>query len=854
MPFELIHRYPFWCSGALTLAAVLLGVGLVWVQRSTDAGNVGSDAAGPVVRGDGGAIDYFGPHAERSHRTPLEQVRRLPPAARDFIGRDAVIAEVQDLLRNHAMVNIYGLPGTGKTTLAVEIASRLGAERHDCQIYFDMSRSDIEACLGNALTWLGVQQSELPPGVIARADDYRMLLGKYRPLVLIDNATPSPDLPFLLPSQPDAVVIITSWAPMTGLPGLRIVGLTQMNADESVELLARVAGRRDTPDDPAIRAVADLNGHLPLALRISAGMISERPDWSWSDIARKLTDESGGVRTEVLTSGLESVHRTFHAAYRSLEPTDAATFRLMALTPAPTSSMGLVLAALSADQRAAEDAFDRLAARHLVRKDGDRCHMHALLWSWVRELQPKTNDPQLGLARKRITSWALHTLNTTYVTWLKQTSSRVPLLGHLDHLDLVLKDLYIENRIAVAGDTTDPRDLFSGRQKTLIVGPGGSGKTTIVNHLCLTAAIARGVDPQAILPLVLFARDIRPGDQVENIQTLLLRGLRERADIDIPNDALDIALKKGNVGLAIDGLDEIGLDELRFAFLRQLHQFTADHPDIAVLITSRPHAKLKALLPDFTYAEVPSWSQVQCSEYMDRLARTTPMSTHRIIASQDVRFLPGLREMIGDPLALQLAGVHLGPLESLAGMMESFVNSVLIQREAGRQRRGSGSREDIRRALEVVAFTMQSSTTERTSLSASRLLDIIYPVMMVRGDRAETASIFRLFSERSGLFGEVGGDGLDARFAFTHTAFREYLAASYLSGRYLQGHGDASSIVRIFAQHADDPSWLSVLTATCDLGMTRYGPNFTARLLEAAHELAEPDVVVAIHNAQRARA
>jgi predicted ATPase len=48
------------------------------------------------------------------------------PAPRDsFVGRDADVADVRDLLRAHRLVTLVGPPGVGKTRLAVEAARRL---------------------------------------------------------------------------------------------------------------------------------------------------------------------------------------------------------------------------------------------------------------------------------------------------------------------------------------------------------------------------------------------------------------------------------------------------------------------------------------------------------------------------------------------------------------------------------------------------------------------------------------------------------------------------------------------------------------------------------------------------------
>jgi hypothetical protein len=84
----------------------------------------------------------------------------LPLAPRDFSGRAEEIQRLTEWLTadHHGprLVNIYGMPGSGKTALALRVAQDVGAEYPDCQLHFNLRSSDqspvsIDTLLGRKL-------------------------------------------------------------------------------------------------------------------------------------------------------------------------------------------------------------------------------------------------------------------------------------------------------------------------------------------------------------------------------------------------------------------------------------------------------------------------------------------------------------------------------------------------------------------------------------------------------------------------------------------------------------------------------------------------------------------------------
>ncbi|MEV4508014.1 TIR domain-containing protein [Dactylosporangium sp. NPDC049525] len=753
------------------------------------------------------------PHASAEADTPpsdgRDVIRQLPPRAADFTGRDDLVGAVMDALkaRPRPPVNLYGLPGSGKTTIAVEVAARLGPSRGDTQLYFDLAADDVEGWLGRALGRLGFTQSELPPGAALRGQEFRDRLHRRRPLVFIDNATSSADLWNLLPGQSDAVVLVASREPIYDLPGIRQFPVEPMAEDEAVAFLRAVSGRDEPDQDKAVRAVARITGYLPLAIRIVGALIRARPHWAWSDLVDRLGTDGGATKQPAIRRALE-------AAYRDLDRDSALGFRLLGLAPAPDMNVGLAMATLAADGTYPRDVFDRLAVRQLLRVEGDVCRMHRLLWMYASELALSLDSDERRNAVERMTAWAVRTLDTTYAAWLSKSSNRAPIVVAYEQLDLPLSEVYVEGQVSSADLTGDLAGMWQARQRLVLVGAGGSGKTTMVNHLSTLAAHARLNGRDTLLPVVLFARDVKPEDDYGSLTELLVRSLRQRAGVDLPSEVLDFVFKPGRLGVIIDGLDEVVDEPARLRLVHAIEIF-AQQSDAAILVTTRPQADLPVSLTGFGTAFVQPWDPATGREYLRRLAARLPIDPS--IVNSGLAELLELRDTIGDPLALQLFAMQSrwGNLRarSATALLEAYVGEVLTSRELSRVR-SQISVDSTRRLLTTLALTLQTSASDRVS-APMEAIEAMEPRFgpPLRLDRFERQQVLETVARRSSALHMYEFADGQVRVSFSHTAFREYLAASAL----LDPDWPAPAIVDLFGRHNRDASWTSVLLAFAEL-------------------------------------
>ncbi|WP_394620695.1 BTAD domain-containing putative transcriptional regulator [Lentzea sp. JNUCC 0626] len=226
---------------------------------------------------------------------PRPALNTLPRDVADFTGRTAEIERLTRAVTGKAAVVISaidGMPGVGKTTLAVHLAHRL--EYPDGQLFVDLhahtaGRAPVEPtdALDVLLRALGLE--EIPVGLDERAAMWRGELSTRRLLVVLDNAVSADQVRPLLPGVPGSLVLVTSRARLTELEGTSTLTLDVLSEEEALQLFATIVGDERGTDDAA-RQVVELCGRLPLAVRLAAGRLRSRPTWTTAHLATRLRE------------------------------------------------------------------------------------------------------------------------------------------------------------------------------------------------------------------------------------------------------------------------------------------------------------------------------------------------------------------------------------------------------------------------------------------------------------------------------------------------------------------------------------------------------------------------------------
>ncbi|MGR6322497.1 BTAD domain-containing putative transcriptional regulator [Micromonospora soli] len=352
-----------------------------------------------------GDVTASGPELPR-----VASVRSLPRAISDFTGREqTVVRLVKEIAEEGARVQLIdGMAGSGKTTLAVHVASALGDRFPDAQLFIDLhghsERAPVTpaAAVDTLLGQLGVPPRRIPVDLEGRLAVWRTELANRRAVVVLDNAASAAQVAPLLPNGPENLVLVTSRRRLIGLDGGRPSSLPVLDLDEAVEMLGRVAGPERVAAEPAAAAeVVRRCGHLPLAIRLAGARLAHRPRWRVADLAARLAARRDPLAE--LAAGERSVGQAFALSYAQVSAPAQRLFWLLGLHPGGRFDSGVAAALVELPLTEAQDLLDELVDAHLAEEvEPGRYRLHDLLREYARMVltEPaRAADRRAGVAR-----------------------------------------------------------------------------------------------------------------------------------------------------------------------------------------------------------------------------------------------------------------------------------------------------------------------------------------------------------------------------------------------------------------------------------------------------------------------
>lgn len=327
---------------------------------------------------------------------PALSKNQLPNKVPTFFGRKDIILEVMGRhWEGGASICLYGNPGSGRTSLAVELAHQLAPKYPDAQFYIDLKLVGdkplpVSKAMGHVLRAL-FPTEPIPDDPAELTQRYVAALKGKRFLMVIENVDKPSQVKRLLPGK-SGLVIFTS-VNKVPLPGSFAKPVKEFFPDEAEMFFFFIA-----PNSKRwAEEINDLCGYSPLAIALTGSYLREDPDLPAEMLIRKLREEKkllkpeGEAELEGDTEDREIVDRNvepiFNIIFRDMRKETATVLRKLALFSGPFDEKAVIN--ITGDRDG--DHLRRLVFLKLVEHDtlNKRYYFHDLIHKLIKaEVRP----------------------------------------------------------------------------------------------------------------------------------------------------------------------------------------------------------------------------------------------------------------------------------------------------------------------------------------------------------------------------------------------------------------------------------------------------------------------------------
>lgn len=302
---------------------------------------------------------------------------RDAPTARRFVGREDAMKTIAERVRDEGAVDIVGLPGIGKSSLAERVARKL-APRFEETLWISMRGHsaatlpvDPEA-LARALLdrWEYTFESSRVREEITRRLEARSVL-----LVLDDAVSAEQVRSFFTGTTGKSRLLITSRRPLGVTPEFTLDPLDQAESFQLLELEGT---------EPGAVSLAGNCGGIPLALEIAVRRIREHPGWTMEDHA---------VAVESRAGAFDPLNQRIRHSYALLPAELRSSLTKLAQLPGTQGDYPQAEWLLGTDGDEAQRVLHRLAQTGLIRTSDSTWSMHDLVRAFAVTTAHESTPP-----------------------------------------------------------------------------------------------------------------------------------------------------------------------------------------------------------------------------------------------------------------------------------------------------------------------------------------------------------------------------------------------------------------------------------------------------------------------------
>jgi tetratricopeptide (TPR) repeat protein len=276
----------------------------------------------------------------KSEKTKTELKEKLCAApvssnSKFLFGRDAILIELfNEIHKGVLLIELYGRPGVGKTSLALEIEKRYRFNYKNIKLYLDLGGGG-EGALSTKDAMIQIVLSfrptvRIPDNMIQLRKLYRQMMAKRQGVLLLDNVTSPDQMKELKPTGSSSWLLIFTTEKKLGINEGLSIEVEPLDVESSQDYLVDCSLRLK----PRAREIAKLCRGLPLALNLCGQFLASKMKVHPEDFIELFRKNRNNSLLERSDEYEESLLAAFKAIYISLTDKEQLVLNQLVVFPA----------------------------------------------------------------------------------------------------------------------------------------------------------------------------------------------------------------------------------------------------------------------------------------------------------------------------------------------------------------------------------------------------------------------------------------------------------------------------------------------------------------------------------------
>ena len=352
--------------------------------------------------------------------------------------------------------------------------------------------------------------------------------------------------------------------------------------------------------------------------------------------------------------------------------------------------------------------------------------------------------------------------------------------------------------------------LAVNERRLFVLGKPGAGKTTLLKYITLQACAGK----LKRTPVFVSMKDWADS----GLELLSFLALQFKICAFPDSEAfIEQLLKKGNVLILFDGLDEVSVSR-RNGLIQTINKFSKLYHEVQMIITCRT-AATEYVFDQFTYLEIADFDERQIRLFASKWYQPEPDKLRAFLTEFDKPENRRLRELAKTPLLLALLCLAFDETlkfpsrradlykEALDALLKRWDTTRGIQRDDIYQSLTLAQKEQMLAHIAKQNFE-EGNYFIRAETLARQIERFLEQSLNLYGFPQDGETMLRAMEAQHGILVERAHN----IYSFSHLTFQEYFTA-----RYLADYAKPELLITTTSTHMMDNSWREVLLLTASL-------------------------------------